>query len=147
MAFGSQPQEVFLLHRQTERGSREAGGILMGRLLSESEDVVVDYASQPNAQDRRSRFGFVRALLPAQNKVREAWQQSNGTSVYLGEWHSHPEDFPWPSWLDRREWRRIAATAIYSQSSLIFVIVGRLSNCAFEVNRLGDTRQLVLSSS
>uniref|UniRef100_UPI003CED28D9 Mov34/MPN/PAD-1 family protein n=1 Tax=Enterobacter cloacae complex sp. 280C5 TaxID=3395861 RepID=UPI003CED28D9 len=31
--------------------------------------------------------------------------RSDGFLVYLGEWHTHPEDFPQPSSTDLRSWR------------------------------------------
>lgn len=113
-------------HRQFGEGTPEAGGILLGRLIKGSPDTVVDQALGPSAEDRRGRFSFFRARQPAQVLVDQVWQTSGQTLNYLGEWHTHPEDDPSPSCIDRRDWSRITARARFEQPSLLFVIVGRV---------------------
>lgn len=122
-------------HIQRHCWSREAGGILLGRLLVEGEHVVVDEVSVPGPHDRRSRFRFFRARGPAQAVVNEAWTRSGGKLNYLGEWHTHPQDDPAPSADDRRDWRRLVKIQTYEQSSLFFVIVGRRELSAWELSR------------
>jgi integrative and conjugative element protein (TIGR02256 family) len=111
--------------RQTADDMSEAGGILLGRVFLASGDIVIDHATTPTLEDERSRFRFFRAREPAQRIVDEAWAGSGGYSIYLGEWHTHPEDVPSPSWCDRRNWKRVARTATYEQDVLLFLIVGR----------------------
>src|SRR5437867_1979843 len=84
-------------HRQLSDSAAEAGGLLLGRLIAESSDVVVDEATNPSVEDRRGRFFFIRWRVPAQRRVATAWKESGSTRIYLGEWHSHPEDVPSPS--------------------------------------------------
>ena len=43
---------------------------------------------------------------------------------YLGEWHTHPEDNPNPSGLDRSEWNHLSAKRRDKRPTLA-VIVGR----------------------
>lgn len=119
-------------HVQTRRWSQEAGGILLGRLLLEGDHIVVDRVTVPGPQDRRSRFNFFRAERPAQGVVNDAWNHSGGETIYLGEWHTHPEDHPSPSWHDGADWRRLVTTQRYEQESLLFIIVGRLEIRSWE---------------
>lgn len=112
-------------HRQRVDNLPESGGILLGRWIVDSDDVLVDSATQPTREDRRGRFFFWRARQPAQRLVDAAWNQSDRTRWYLGEWHSHPEDHPTPSAKDRADWLRILRKARYEQPALFFVIVGR----------------------
>lgn len=121
------------MHRQLGGGTPEAGGILLGRLIKGSADIIVDHAFGPSPEDRRGRFFFFRAKRPAQTLVDQAWQVSGQTLNYLGEWHTHPEDDPSPSCIDRRDWSRITARAKYEQSALLFVIVGRIHLKVWEV--------------
>jgi integrative and conjugative element protein (TIGR02256 family) len=44
---------------------------------------------------------------------------------YLGEWHTHPEEKPIPSFLDISEWRKICSAR---KERMIFVIVGWTGN-------------------
>ena len=54
------------------------------------------------------------------------WTGSQGTVRYLGEWHTHPEDHPQPSGLDRLEWIRLSARRL-DKRPMLAVIVGRKS--------------------
>lgn len=122
-------------HIQSRGSSPEAGGILLGRLLLESNFVSVDGVTVPGPDDRQGRFSFFRAERPAQLAVNEAWARSGGTLNYLGEWHTHPEDDPTPSGRDLREWRRLVTIQKYEQGSLFFVIAGRRTIRAWELSK------------
>lgn len=122
-------------HVQRHCFSPEAGGILLGRLMIESDHVVVDEVTVPGPHDRRSRFRFLRAQRPAQAAVNKAWARSAGELNYLGEWHTHPEDDPTASRHDRAEWRRLVTIQTYEQPSLFFVIAGRRKIRAWESSR------------
>jgi hypothetical protein len=61
--------DVFEEQRQLSDDAAESGGILLGRWILESEDVIVDDATRPAAADRRGRFFFWRARQPAQKKT------------------------------------------------------------------------------
>ncbi|RKH03474.1 hypothetical protein D7X32_13815 [Corallococcus carmarthensis] len=125
----------------------EAGGILLGRRIVDSENVIVDQVGEPSSSDVQARFRFMRSKLPAQRLVDEAWASSNGTLNYLGEWHSHPEDHPIPSTVDLENWRQIALRVVFEHDFLVFIIIGRVSVRAWEVERQHVAiRQLVLIS-
>jgi integrative and conjugative element protein (TIGR02256 family) len=135
---------TMLAHRQLKCLSREAGGILLGRRITESLDVVVDNLTRPSRRDLRSRFRFVRDVELAQRVVVEVWAHSKGTQIYLGEWHTHPEDVPRPSPMDQDNWINITAGTVVEFSELFFVIVGRRSTRVWEMNRNGKLRELSL---
>jgi integrative and conjugative element protein (TIGR02256 family) len=134
---GADVARILLDHRQMDHADHESGGLLLGRLIDTTNDVVVDEITTPSAADRRERYRFFRDISPAQQKVNAAWSESSGTCIYLGEWHSHPEDIPNPSFEDRREWKRIVRLSEYEQYSLFFVIVGRVQTCAWELGKHG----------
>lgn len=129
--------------RQTTDDMKEAGGILVGRVLVASGDIVIDHATTPTPEDERSRFRFFRAREPTQRIVDEAWTSSGGHSIYLGEWHTHPEDVPSPSWWDRRNWKRVAITTTYEQDVLLFLIIGRARVGAWATDRTANIAQLM----
>jgi len=110
---------------QHEMSAAEAGGVLLGRLILNSNDVIIDDVTIPSKVDKRNRFFFWRSRKTAQEQVNEAWKESYQTRVYLGEWHTHPEDDPSPSCVDKKNWRRIVRNARYEQESLFFIIAGR----------------------
>ena len=129
--------------RQEDDGDPEAGGVLLGRLIEESDDVVIDEASVPSDSDRRGRTFFQRARRVAQKIVDRAWRKTSGTRVYLGEWHTHPESVPHPSAQDHSDWLRIVQTARFEHDFLLFVIVGTQTIRTWIVERgASDAREL-----
>lgn len=82
-------------HAQVKKQMHEAGGILLGQI--EDNTVYIIRATMPNKFDFRSRFNFVRAKDPAQIVIDYEFYYSNKRTIYLGEWHTHPEANPKPS--------------------------------------------------
>lgn len=110
--------------KQSEKNSKEAGGVLVGRFIENSRDVVIDYISTPMKGDIRRRTFFKRRKNEHQEFVNKFWNDSNGAFNYLGEWHTHPERVPTPSCIDINEWKRIMKEADYDYECLFFCIVG-----------------------
>ena len=139
LEFRSSAWQTLVQHRQIHPLSAEAGGLLLGRMLNATDDVVVDVATPPNANDQRSRFGFSRARATSQAIVDAAWRESGGTRVYLGEWHTHPEDDPSSSTTDEQDRRRILKNTRCESPQLYFVIVGRRAIRVWVGDRLSGT--------
>ncbi|SFQ82188.1 integrative and conjugative element protein, VC0181 family [Hymenobacter arizonensis] len=110
-------------HAQHAPDAAEAGGVLLGRYLSDSDDLVVDDITEPLPGDKRGRYFFHRAQKNHQQAIEQAWRASNGTRTYLGEWHTHPEARPTPSCIDTCDWRRKLRQDQYFER-LFFFIVG-----------------------
>ena len=121
----------------------EAGGVLLGRHLLDSHDVVVDEVSMPQSSDRRSRFAFFRSSKHEQ-VARQRWRQENSTSAYLGLWHTHPERDPMPSGVDRRDWAQAVSGDTYEGDRLFFPIVGEDCVRIWTLSRRGAFRELKL---
>lgn len=136
-------REHLLAHRQLDARATEAGGILLGRLIAGTADIVIDYAKGPTERDRRTRSSFFRARKPAQAAIDTAWTGTNHTLNYLGEWHTHPQDEPEPSTVDQKDWQRTVKRATFEQPSLIFIIVGRRVIRAWELKKSDPVPQLL----
>lgn len=78
-------------------------------------------ATAPMAKDQRSRFSFDRFDSKHQEVAVKHWVESNKRCDYLGEWHTHPQKMPAPSWTDEREWRKLLSR---TPGALIFWIEG-----------------------
>ncbi|MUK60727.1 peptidase [Aliivibrio fischeri] len=89
-------------YRQTRRQDNEAAGILLGE--KRGQHIVITDLSEPGKGDLRKRNLVDRRGKHHQQKVDDCFQLSGGTVNYLGEWHTHPEDFPKPSQKDRTSW-------------------------------------------
>lgn len=119
----------------------EAGGVLLGRHLLDSHDVVVDEVTTPQASDRRSRFSFFRSRLH-ETLARERWQMQSSTMAYLGLWHTHPESDPMPSGIDRHDWTQAVSRDNYEGNRLFFPIVGTQWIRVWTLSRRGTFREL-----
>jgi integrative and conjugative element protein (TIGR02256 family) len=112
----------------------EAGGVLLGRHLLGTSDILVDRVTEPLPGDQQSRFRFFRARRRHQMVIDRAWQESAGTQTYLGEWHTHPERVPAPSLSDRLGWHRKLLTDRFSDV-MFFVIMGTQETSVWEGRR------------
>lgn len=101
----------------------EAGGIILGQVY-ENNRVCLTEVSEPNEFDKSSRFSFVRDKRMAQLIVNEAFHKSGGKLIYLGEWHTHPEQYPRPSEIDKRMIKRQFEKNRINESFLILLIQG-----------------------
>jgi integrative and conjugative element protein (TIGR02256 family) len=121
----------------------EAGGVLLGRHLLESEDIVIDEVTTPQRKDKRSRFGFFRSTGHHQ-LAQKKWGLSNETLAYLGLWHTHPEDNPSPSGVDQHDWEKAVETHAFHGDRLFFPIVGREHIRVWTKSRTDPIRQLTV---
>lgn len=135
-----QQMHAFAQHRWW---NSEAGGILLGRHLLESHDVVVDEVSTPQDTDRRSRFSFFRSRKHEQ-VARQRWFEEHGTSAYLGLWHTHPQRDPMPSDVDEHDWQQAVANDTYEGDRLFFPIIGTQCMRIWTLSRRGTFRELKL---
>lgn len=115
----------------------EACGVLIGT-ESAAGGVTVERATAPGPLDVRTRGGCQRADPSHQEAVLLAWARSRGTSIYLGNWHTHPQaGTPYPSVVDCEEWIRDAADIRsqpgYTPRRLVYLIVGAERVVAWEV--------------
>ena len=126
-------------------GDREAGGVLMGRHLLDSYDVVVDEVTTPQNTDRRSRCNFYRSHKH-ELIARQRWLQEHNTSAFLGLWHTHPERDPTPSGVDRSDWQQAVSNDTYEGDRLFFPIVGTHCIRVWTLSRRGAFRELKLEN-
>jgi integrative and conjugative element protein (TIGR02256 family) len=100
--------------------SREAGGILLGSYRG--PHVQIERCTTPLPADRRFWNLFDRKDLGHGDEALRRWRDSGRTMTFVGEWHTHPEPVPSPSFLDRTTWRRIAKR--HKFGPIVFVIRG-----------------------
>lgn len=119
----------------------EAGGVLLGRHLRDCEDVVVDEVTTPQNTDRRSRFSFFRSKKH-EALARERWEDQLSTLAYLGLWHTHPEEYPTPSGVDRRDWTQAVSLDTFEGERLFFPIIGTRRIRVWSLSRSGSLNEL-----
>jgi integrative and conjugative element protein (TIGR02256 family) len=109
---------------QNENHKPEAGGILIGHYLEDNNYSITD-VSTPSEFDKSSRFNFTRTKKNAQKIINNIFKDSKGKKIYLGEWHTHPEDYPTPSVLDKKSILEQIRGNILNSEIIFMLIVGR----------------------
>lgn len=109
-------------YRQDSRKKKEAGGILLGKVYDDR--IVIEKASCPNTSDKRGLFFFIRSQNKAQQIVENEFYASDNKRIYLGEWHTHPEDIPSPSIIDEQMIKRQFSVNDLNEDFLILIIQG-----------------------
>lgn len=96
--------ETLMMYRQLRYNASESGGILLGRYLNDSYDLVIDFVTIPQASDKRSTINFYRSEQH-QLYIDKFHKESEGSCNYIGEWHSHPKGINSPSQTDIKSWK------------------------------------------
>ena len=122
--FSAATLQTFNQHIQGTDADCEAGGLLLGSV--HGNHMLIEQATFPTEWDKRSRNLFERMPFGHDAIALSRWTASQGTIRYLGEWHTHPEDHPHPSGLDRSECNRLSAQR-RDKRPMLAVIVGRQS--------------------
>lgn len=118
----------------------EAGGIFIGAYRAKHIEVVS--CTVPMATDIRGRYSYDRKDLGHQLAATAAWKDSGHTLTYVGEWHTHPESFPTPSFQDKWTWRRVMKRR--SSLPFLFLIQGwRDRWCA--IGQGGKIQELIVT--
>ncbi|GAB3879629.1 hypothetical protein GCM10028824_43360 [Hymenobacter segetis] len=115
----------------------ETGGILIGKISAGL--VHVQYASPPGP-------GAVRTPMRFERDVESCQQFLNGYAaqglLYLGEWHSHPDENNNPSTTDLTSLARIAQQPQYLTTKPIMLIFTRSGQVACTVHPVSATYYL-----
>ena len=113
---------VWCGYKQTEPDAAESFGVLMGTTSVDRREIWIEAVTTPMPRDRCSRFSFALRDPGHQRAVSRKFASSDGSAIYLGTWHTHPEPVPTPSGIDRNDW----ATCLRANSGrpLAFVLVG-----------------------
>jgi integrative and conjugative element protein (TIGR02256 family) len=135
VVFTNHVVKVLQSYKQIEKSQHESGGILLGKVYKDL--IIVDEVSLPSKEDKSGRFFFERNVKKAQSIIENAWKESNGERIYLGEWHTHPEDTPTPSNDDKKLLSNMLKDSDIEIDFLFMVIIG-IKNSFVAVQRKGQ---------
>jgi len=117
-------QEVFNNYRQTKLNHLEACGVLIGNHKINGNMIYLKFATIPQKRDLRKRHSFKLDSVSHQIILDKYFEESDYEDVYIGTWHTHPEDNPKPSNTDIKDWKKQYKANYQLFSKMIFVIVG-----------------------
>lgn len=112
---------------QQKEGSYESGGILIGEIYLESSKVIVKEVIF-SKKAKRSYLGINIDKKEMQKELDKLRKISKYTMNYLGDWHSHPEPHPAPSFVDNISYKITLKKARIQTNFIIFLIIGNHSN-------------------
>lgn len=113
--------DLFQTFKQTGN-KNERGGIILGEVSK--KNIIIKKASIPTQFDKSSRFKFIRNKKSAQIFTDYEFYNSGGTVIYIGEWHTHPENYPSPSSTDISMIKTQFKKNKINENFLIMIIVG-----------------------
>ena len=111
-------------YKQLNRKDCEAGGILIGRENKETGNIIIEYATEPYDKDKRKRTSFYRKDKIHIEYYNRLYEDYNGIYAYIGEWHTHPENYPNYSSVDINSWKKIAKSNKDKEKKYYHLIVG-----------------------
>src|ERR1700730_5735407 len=112
--------ERFAKYRQTRWWQREAGGQLFACVAL--PEILVVEATGPRRSDWRTRYTYIPNRRAEQREING--RHPRGLH-FIGDWHTHPEDQPVPSWRDEESIREAFVESEHALNGFILAIVGR----------------------
>lgn len=113
---------IFKNYVQNDIKKPESGGIITGNVYENKIEVL--NCSEPSRLDQRSRYNYNRSHKSAQIYINEKFEKSEGKEIYLGEWHTHPEDAPIPSTTDIKSFNKTLNKNRLNSDIHFMIIVG-----------------------
>jgi integrative and conjugative element protein (TIGR02256 family) len=99
----------------------ETGGVLAG-YVDVDGNVVVTNASGPGPKAKCSETCFQKDVVYCQSFLDELYREAAGQRVYLGEWHSHPNENNQPSARDLQSLNEISSEPNYLTEKPVMII-------------------------
>lgn len=116
----------------------ESGGILIGFCIEDNSFTITNITT-PSAQDVSSRCNYIRTKENAQKAIDKHFTESKNKKIYLGEWHTHPENIPTPSFLDKKSiLKQIKINQL--NSSVIFMMI--IGNCGLYISSVKKNKMI-----
>jgi integrative and conjugative element protein (TIGR02256 family) len=112
--------EHFRWYRQLRWYHREAGGQLFARF--NDCYILIEEATGPRRTDRRTRTSYVPNRRAEQIEIFDRHRRG---LHYVGDWHTHPEEFPRPSFLDDASIAECVKKSHHVLNGFVLVIVGQ----------------------
>lgn len=101
----------------------ETGGLIVGRICGGSEWLLT-HITMPGPKAVHGRYSYKPDYGYDEHEIARIYQETNCESVYLGDWHSHPNSKAYMSEKDTIVLRTIAKSRDARISNPIMIILG-----------------------
>ena len=110
-------------YKQLNSKDKEKGGILIGYITTDY-NIIIEYITEPFESDLSIRFSFIRRDINHEKVLNNIWESNGKMHTYIGEWHTHPEDYPNFSSIDKKNWINLGKKIHPSKKYYINIIIG-----------------------
>ena len=112
--------------RRVQIDGPEDVGVIFGSVI-EGGHIRINKLSETCAL-QRTKYKCILDASIANKIIKEEFEKSNQTRVFVGEWHTHPEEYPTPSYLDVQTIAKDFKTIGNGVRGLILLIIGQKGN-------------------
>lgn len=119
LIFSQKVIDHFTAYQQKRCWQREAGGQLFARF--DGDEIIIEEATGPRWNDWRTRYTY-RPNRSAEQREIEA-RHVRGLH-FVGDWHTHPEQFPTPSDQDVQSMSEMFVKSRHHLKGFVLAIVG-----------------------
>lgn len=115
-----------LLNKLLEIGKthypKEFGGFLIGHYSKDNKHLHITDTILPKKY-KASKYNFERSTKGIENELAEFYAE-NPRKIYIGEWHTHPDNSPIPSVIDISAINTIINSKNTSIANPVLLIIG-----------------------
>ncbi|HIP13461.1 MAG TPA: hypothetical protein EYG73_12180 [Arcobacter sp.] len=108
---------------QQKNREYESGGILVGEIYPSGNKVIVRHVIV-SKKATRSFMGVNIDKKEMQEELEKVRKKTKYEYYYIGDWHTHPEKNPTPSWIDKKSYKKTLKTIVLQTNFVVFLIVG-----------------------
>jgi len=112
-----------LIHEAEIWRPLETGGSFMGYVATNT-DVVITDAIDAGDNAKHTEHSFLPDQDYQLNEFQRIYYESNGSKLYLGDWHTHPNNLPNLSLQDKKTLVKSATTPESGNPNPIMMILG-----------------------
>ncbi|MGL6169463.1 MAG: Mov34/MPN/PAD-1 family protein [Fusobacteriaceae bacterium] len=127
--------QIFNSFKQLDRSDTEACGLLIGTHSIDGKLITIKSITIPGKKDIRKRYSYKIKSKHHVEALKKSFECSNFKEVYLGTWHTHPEDIPTLSSEDISDWKKQYQKNKHLFEKMIFIIVGRKTILCWSLNK------------
>ena len=106
---------------QVDKSTPEGGGYIVGYQHINTGNITLEAVSHPYLFDIKNRIRF--DIKDFRHKLFLG-RANRRKSYYMGVWHTHPQEIPFPSDIDWNDWNGTMRTDITGCQFVFFAIAG-----------------------
>ncbi len=122
---------LFLKYTQNNLKDVESGGFLIGYENKYNKSIIIEDITTPKKDDGRGVTYFKIRDVEHYEQIKES---NLNDSFFLGSWHTHPQDYVYPSVTDWLDWKKSIRRERPGAKYMLFIIVGRKEICVWSAD-------------